>query len=464
MITQPATPPTAASLPRRTKIIFGLGDWGPTTAGTAIMFFFAFFLTDVAGLPPAYASLVLLSGGLWDAINDPIVGILADRVHTRWGRRRPFFLFGALPFALTLIALWWVPPWDSPLAKMIYYVIAYLAWDTVFTLVSVPYSALTPELTEDYDERTRLNGYRMVVSMAGGLLAAVSVPYVAGLFPRPQTGYLLMAVIFGVLGAIPYLLLFFGIRERFADRPIAQTSSGLRQWGGTILSVLRNRPFLYAVGIFLTSWVTVNLVAALFQYYLTYPMQMGDMVEIVLGLLQVSALICTAAAVWLATRRGKQQTYIVGAVWLIAIVLSLTFLPPNAQMIVFALALLAGFGVAIVQVTPWAMVPDVMEVDELATGQRREATHYGILTFAQKGGTALALALMQAVLALTGYVAGAEQPPSALLAIRLMIGPVPAVLMGLSALLALRYPLTRERYAEVRTQLAKRRATAAEVD
>ena len=166
-------------------------------------------------------------------------------VHTRWGRRRPFFLFGALPFALTLIALWWVPPSDSPLAKMIYYVIAYLAWDTVFTLVSVPYSALTPELTEDYDERTRLNGYRMVVSMAGGLLAAVSVPYVAGLFPRPQTGYLLMAVIFGVLGAIPYLLLFFGVRKRFADRPIAQTSSGLRQWGGNILSVLRNRPFLY---------------------------------------------------------------------------------------------------------------------------------------------------------------------------------------------------------------------------
>ncbi len=208
-----AAPPP--SLSRRTKIIFGLGDWGPTTAGTAIMFFFAFFLTNVARLPPAYASIVLLVGGLWDAINDPIVGVLADRVHTRWGRRRPFFLFGALPFALALIALWWVPPWDAPLAKLIYYVAAYLVWDSAFTLVSVPYAALTPELTEDYDERTRLNGYRMVVSMAGGLIAAIAVPVVAGLFPEPKTGYLLMAAIFGVLGAIPYLLLFFGIRERF---------------------------------------------------------------------------------------------------------------------------------------------------------------------------------------------------------------------------------------------------------
>jgi glycoside/pentoside/hexuronide:cation symporter, GPH family len=456
------TSASSTHLPRRTKIIFGLGDWGPTTAGTAFMFFFAFFLTDVAGLPPAYASLVLLFGGLWDAINDPLVGLLADRVHTRWGRRRPFFLFGAVPFALALIALWWVPPWSAPLAKMFYYIVAYLVWDTIFTLVSVPYQALTPELTEDYDERSRLNGYRMVVSTAGGLLAAVSVPYVVGLFPQPQTGYVVMAAIFGVMGAIPYLLLFFGIHERFADRPIPQGPSGPRQWGETLRSIFRNRAFRYTAGIYLGSWVTVNLVAALFQYYLTYPMQLPDQLEIVLGLLQLSALICTAAAVWLATHRGKPQTYILGAVWLTVILLSLTFLPPNAQMVVLVLATLAGFGVALIQVTPWSMVPDVMEVDELATGQRREATHYGVLTFAQKGGTALALALMQAVLALSGYVAGAQQPPSALLAIRLMIGPVPAVILGLSALLALRYPLTRERFAEVRAQLAERRKAAGE--
>ncbi len=189
--------------------------------------------------------------------------------------------------------------------------------------------------------------------------------------------------------------------------------------------------------------MTVSLVAALFQYYLTYPMQMPDQIEIVLGLLQGSALLCTAAAVWLATRWGKQLTYAVGVLWLAAIVLPLTFLQPGAEKIVFVLALLAGFGVAIAQVIPWAIVPDVIDADELATGQRREATYYGVLTFAQKGGTALALALMQGVLALTGYVAGAQQPASALLAMRVMIGPVPAVLLLISMLLAWRYPLTR---------------------
>ena len=451
------TPPSSNHLSRRTKIIFGLGDWGPTTVGTAFMFFFAFFLTDVAHLPPAYASLVLLIGGLWDAINDPIVGVLADRVHTRWGRRRPFFLFGAIPFALSAIALWWTPPWDAPLAKMFYYMLAYLTWDTVFTLVSVPYSALTPELTEDYDERTRLNGYRMVVSMAGGLIAALAVPIIASQFSQPKTGYLLAAVIFGVLGAIPYLLLFFGIRERFVAPPATEPTPRRE----ALLSIFRNRPFRYAAGIYLTSWVTIGLVAALFQYYLTYPMRMPDDVEIVLGLLQASALIFTVAAVWLSTRWGKQQIYIAGVLWLTGIVLSLTFLPAGHPPVVFALAALAGFGVAIAQVIPWAIVPDVIEADELATGKRREATYYGVLTFAQKGGNALALALMQAVLAATGYVAGAQQPASALLAIRLMIGPLPAVLLIISALLAWRYPLNRARHAELRAQLAVRRAAAA---
>ncbi len=444
-------------LPRRTKVIFGLGDWGPTTVGTAFMFFFAFFLTDVARLPPAYASVVLLMGGLWDAINDPIVGVLADRVHTRWGRRRPFFLFGAAPFALSVIALWWVPPWDAPLAKMLYYLVAYMVWDTVFTLVSVPYAALTPELTEDYDERTRLNGYRMVVSMAGGLIAALAVPILAGLFPQPKTGYLLAAAIFGVLGAIPYLLLFFGIRERFAAPPAAAE----RARRESPLSIFRNRPFRYAVGIYLTSWVTVSLVAALFQYFLTYPMQMPDDVEIVLGLLQASALLFVAVAVRLSTRWGKQQTYIAGMLWLTLIVLSLTFLPAGHPTAVFVLAALAGLGVAIAQVIPWAIVPDVIEVDELATGKRREGTYYGVLTFAQKGGVALALALMQGVLAATGYVAGAQQPASALLAMRLMIGPLPALLLITSAVFAWRYPLTRARHAELRAQLAERRAAVA---
>jgi GPH family glycoside/pentoside/hexuronide:cation symporter len=452
--------PASTPLPRRTKLIFGLGDWGPATTGTAFMFFFAFFLTDVARLDPAYAGLVLLIGGVWDAINDPLVGLLADRVHTRWGRRRPFFLFGALPYALTCILLWWTPPWSADLPRAIYFAVAYLLFDTVATLVGVPYTALTPELTEDYDERTRLNGYRMVVSMAGGLIAAIAVPLFADLFPERKTGYLLMAAVLGTLGALPYLLLFFGIRERFAD---IQTQRAFGNPLGLIASfrqTFANRPFRYAAGIYLTAWVTVSLVAALFQYYLTYWMHIADQIEIVLGLVQGAALLCVPAVVWLAGRWGKQRAYIVGVAWWALVMLSLAFLPSADRTAVYLLPLLAGLGIAAAHVIPWSIIPDVIEADELATGQRREGIYYGFLVCLQKGGAGLALAFMQWVLRLTGYVAGAEQAEGVLWAIRLLMGPFPALLLIASIVLAWRYPLTRARHAELRAQVAEQRRLA----
>ncbi len=226
---------------------------------------------------------------------------------------------------------------------------------------------------------------------------------------------------------------------------------------GEILSVFRNRPFRYAACIYLTAWVTVNLVAALFQYYLTYWMHMADQLEIVLGLVQAVALICVPVVVWLAARWGKQRAYIAGVAWWALVMLSVAFLPPSARLAVYILPAMAGLGIACAHVIPWSMVPDVIEADELVTGQRREATYYGFLVFLQKGGTAFTLAFMQWVLHLTGYVAGAEQGAGTLLALRMLMGPFPALLLSASIVLAWRYPLTRERHAALRAELAARR-------
>ncbi|MCX6031241.1 MAG: MFS transporter [Chloroflexi bacterium] len=152
------------------------------------------------------------------------------------------------------------------------------------------------------------------------------------------------------------------------------------------------------------------------------------------------------------------MTRFVGVAWWALVMLSLAFLPSNARIAVYILPALAGLGVASAHVIPWSIVPDVIEADELATGQRREATDYGFLVFLQKGGAALALAFMQEVLHLTGYVPGAAQPDSVLWAIRLMMGPLPALLLVASMILTWRYPLTRERHAELRAQLAEKRS------
>lgn len=165
------------------------------------------------------------------------------------------------------------------------------------------------------------------------------------------------------------------------------------------------------------------------QYYLTYWMRMGDQLEIVLGPVQASALVFVPVTVWLSRRMGKQGSYAVGLSWWAAVMLVLAFLPPTARPLAYVLAALAGFGIAAAHVIPWSIVPDVIEADELETGERREGAYYGFMVFAQKSGTAVALALMQWALHLSGYTAGAEQSASALWAIRFLIGPVPAVLL-----------------------------------
>jgi len=151
-------------LPRRTKWIYGSGDIAFSLTNTILSVYFAIFLTDVVGLSASLAAAAIFIGRSWDYINDPLVGYLSDRTRSRWGRRRPFLLFCIWPFALSFILLWVHPPWHSQVWLVVYYALAYVLFDACFTLVSMPYTALTPELTENYDERTSLTSHRMFFS------------------------------------------------------------------------------------------------------------------------------------------------------------------------------------------------------------------------------------------------------------------------------------------------------------
>lgn len=441
-----------------TKLGYAAGDLGNSVGpGTIIPFWYLYFLTDVARLDPALAGLAILAGKLWDAVNDPLIGILSDRTRTRWGRRRPFLLFGAAPFGVTFALLWIVPPIHNQWLLCAYFALVYILFDTAFTLVACPFSALAPELTLDHDERTSLITYQMAVSIGSGLLAALLLGVV--IFPhypdREATAFLVMGLVCAVAFAVPLWITFAVTRERpeFQVEAAPPPLQGLRY-------VLRNREWRYVLAMGLLSWMPVDIAAAAFPYFLVYwiGMAAGD-ASLVMGVILASAALLLPLVSWMARRLEKKTAFLIATATWAVLMLSILLVPRGAVVLAYLLAALSGLGVASAHLLPSAMSPDVLEVDELMSGKRQEGLYSGFSVFVRKLSTGLVLALIGPILSWSGYAEGAEsQPAAALTAIRLVMTVLPALLLVAACAVAWSYPLTRARHAEILQELARRRA------
>jgi GPH family glycoside/pentoside/hexuronide:cation symporter len=439
-----------------TKVAYAIGDLPNSVGpGTIVPFWYLFFLTDVAHLNPALAGVTVLIGGIWDAINDPLVGLLSDRTRTRWGRRRPYLLFGALPYGVTFALMWIVPPIQNQVFLCLYFALIYILFDTAFTFVGCPYTALTPELTLDHDERTSLTTYRMFVSIVTGLLAAVGFALVFEGTPDRQTAFLVMGVVCGALFVPTVLVAFFGTRERaeFQIEPPPRPLEGLR-------FVMRNREWWYTLGMRLTSWMPVDIASAVFAYYLIYWIEMDEMgASLVQAVILASATVCLPLILWMARRWEKKTAFIIAIGSWAIVMLGTLLVPQGARPLAYLIALLVGPGVSAAHVLPTAMSADALEVDELASGKRQEGIYAGFEVFVRKLSTKLVLAGFGPILAWAGYVENAaQQGPRALMAIRVLIAFVPAVILVGAVVIAWAYPLTRTRHQEIQVELAQRRA------
>jgi GPH family glycoside/pentoside/hexuronide:cation symporter len=454
---------TAASKARLsplTKLAYGVGDIGFSLTDTTLGVLFLIFLLDVVGLEPAKAALAIFIGKSWDYINDPIVGYFADRVRTRWGRRRPFLLFGFIPFGISFMMMWYRPPFDGQWALMAYYAFAYFVFDAMVTLVSMPYMALTPELTQDYDERTSLTSYRMTFSLIGGLVAFVVPLMIIGkLEPANVNRVLAMGVIFGTVSALPLLITFFGTREK--EEYASQPQPGLRE---QFRAVRSNRPFWFAAGVFLFTWAAIEIIQTMLLLFLKYRMGLEGESDIVAGAVFITAIIVLPFWVWIAGKTDKRRSYIYGMFFFITVMVTLGFLNPSLGFTaVLALACFAGVGVSAVHVLTWAMIPDAVEVDELQSGARHEGMFYALVTLFRKMASSISIPMTALVLGWSGYISNsAQQPESAVWAIRILIGPVASIFLLGGILFARFYPLTREVHSETREQIALRREASIE--
>jgi len=447
-------------LPRRTKILYGSADTGFSLTSTILGAYFAIFLTDVVGIPPEIAAVAIFIGRSWDYVNDPLIGHISDRTRTRWGRRRPFLLFGSLPFALTFTMLWWRPPVQSDLLLVAYYALAYMLFDAAATFIYMPYFALTPELTTDYDERTSLTSYRMFFSIFGSLLAFTVPLLIVGSFvPQNAPRVLLMGLIFGVASALPFLPVFFGTRERAEHLELERPS--LRR---SLRMAARNRPFIYSMAIFLFTWVSVQVVQATLLYFLKYVVRREAQSDLIMATIFVTAIAVLPFWNWLSQRWSKRGAYVAGiAFWALVQLVLITVTPATGLPVVLFLCVLAGVGVSAAHVLPWAIIPDAIEWGEWHSGERHEGMFYSLTTLVHKVASSIAVPLALLLLKATNYVPNAaRQPDSALLGIRIIIGPIPALLLLLGIIFAFLYPLNRQQYAQICCDLKNRRAAISE--
>ncbi len=462
------------------KFLYGSGDWGISSIGMMRSIFYAIYLTDVVGLEPRLASFGALVGIVWDAVNDPIIGILSDRLHTRWGRRRPFLLWFSIPFGLSFVVLWSAPNWDNQIALMIYVTLAFMLADTLQTLVSVPFLSLTPELTPDYDERTTLTSFRSFFQLVGALSVVIAAPAIVDMVlssgGTQQQGFMLVGAIFGSIGVIPLLLLGIFVRE--TSTPEQQESMPFRE---TLREAWKNVPFRFAVGIHMLNWSAVDMVAVTFPYFLLYWVARGDLLAKInilgfnlayqsafFGILMSVCILFIPFWLWMAKRYDKRTAYRIGmTIWVFAALMIYTIQPGQTGYLLF-IAALAGIGVSAAYTLPDSIFADVIEWDELRTRRRQEGIFYGMRTLIRKLTGALVIFMTLQLLGWSGYVSPPEgairfmQSDSALQMIRLLVSPFGATIVSGTILFAWLFPLSREQYTKIQKLLEQRRGRMAE--
>jgi len=449
------------------KLGYGFGEVAPYTGGVIYSFFLQTFLLEVAEVPPLWTGLLLLIGQLWDAVNDPLIGYLSDRTTSSMGRRRPWLLWGSAPFAFAYFLLWQVPPWveKATWLAVLWYLVVIFNYNTTFTCVAVPYRALTPDLTRDYDERTSLTTYRQFLALVSGVICTFVHSTIITSTHTYKGGYTISAIVFGTIIVFPPWVTFLTNKERYIPKKEYTHQQGIFQYFRDLVVMFKNRAFLIVTLLFLCCWLAINLITNNLYLYVKYVLEMEHIFSWVLLSVQATAAIFLFFWSWVSRKIGKVNTYYAGTtVWVVVQIGFFFFKSGVDPITIYITGCLAGVGVSIGFLIPWSMLPDAIDVDELETGRRREGMFYSVFGLFHKIGQALGVAASSWALGFAGYTAPpsdsediqVQQPDSVIWTLRVMVGPLPAVLLLLSFVVVRFYPITRENHGRLREELAAR--------
>lgn len=458
------TEATKSAPPRvswRQNLAYGVGDVGGALPFTAANTWLFYFLVNIAGLVPLQAGIVVLVGRLLDAVTDPVMGLVSDRYRHRLGRLS-WVRWGALPLG-TAFALMWVLPLSSwggfVLAILIFALVSLL-----FTVVVMPYMALLPEIAPNYDDRTRVNTVRASFSMVAVLIAVSAPPAIVlavtgteELAASPASGWIATGAVFGALTAASFLCTGFLVRE--PRRSVAPPPASSLLW--EVRAAWHTHGFRQVFALFVVLTLAQTIVNSILPFYLESVLLFGaDLQSVALGATLVIAMVAFFFWSAVSARSSKRTALAAGTVIYAAGLLLLVTVVPSGGLsgIMWVALVVQGVGLSAIVLLPWAMLPDVVEFDELESGRRREGIFYAGFTFGQKTAGSLAVFANAVVVGLFGYRQGvAEQSTETVFGLQLMMGPATVVVLAVAIFFVWRYPITRDSHEAARAALSEKR-------
>ncbi|WP_313379910.1 MFS transporter [Proteiniphilum saccharofermentans] len=452
------------------KIGYGFGDMASSMFWKLFGMYLLFFYTDVFGMEAAAVGTMFLITRVWDSFFDPVVGILADRTETRWGKFRPYLLFLAIPFAVIGVFTFFTPAFSSA-DKVIYAYVTYSLMMIVYSGINVPYASLLGVMSPDPKDRNVLSTYRMAFAYIGSfvtlLLFMPMVNYFSGnskVIEDQQHGWFMAVIVIAIACAVLFLLCFAFTRERV--KPIREKQAPLKD---DLKDLLRNKPWWILLGAGISALLFNSIRDGATVYYFKYYVEedLFGTVNVLniplvlsglyLALGQAANILGVVLAAPLSNRVGKRYTYM-GAM-IIATALSILFygLGSNDLIFIFILQVLISICAGSIFPLLWSMYADCADYSEYKTGNRATGLIFSSSSMSQKLGWAIGTAMTGWLLAYFGFEANQVQNAETISGIRMFMSVFPAVGTILSVIFIYFYPLTEDKLKDITKELEKRR-------
>lgn len=439
----------------KTRLGYGIGDIAICLYWSGVGLYLLYFYTDVVGISPSLAGLIYGIGMFWDAITDPFMGYVAERTRTKWGVYRPYLLFGNVPLALSFVLLFWVPPFEGS-TLFFFLLFANLLHRTCFTLVSVPFSSLTPRITSDSQERTNLTGFRMMGAQTGtNLMALLAFPIIFWVGGENESlGFVVLASLAGLTAMAIHTITFVTVKEPENDQGIERVGGSLSEAASAIG---KNGPFWLVFSATLIVGITTIFFGNNLIYYTKYALDLHEYQGIILFTSGIVAFL--SIPIWwaISNKLGKKITWLISSSITLTALMVFYIYPITLLNELLVLVAFIGFGSGAGGILFWSMLPDTIEYGEVHTGVRSESSLYGFMTFAQKGSIAFAIIILGVVLDAIGFQANEIQSKNTIDDMKAIMTLIPSIGVAISLIIIYFYPIDAKMHKELLEQLKEER-------